>query len=620
MDTTLGKQILELVGGAGNVNNVARCATRLRFNLKDEAKANTDAIEALDGVMSVVRNGGQYQVVIGGAVERVYGELVAGTDFSKDGPETAGDPGSRGPVALFMETVSALFTPLLPLLAGSGLLRGLVLLSTQVGILSTTGSTYAVLTCASTAVFYFLPVLLAYTAAKKFGCSPYVSVAIMGSLIMPDFVALMGDAGNGTVVQFMGVPIVLMTYSSTVIPAILSIWVFSKLERLLKRVIPETVQLCFVPLISLFIMVPVTAGIVGPLGVYLGQGIAAAVNALIGFNGWIAGAVVGSCWNILVIFGIHWAVNPVMIQNVSTLGFDYIVPFTAATNFGMAGATFGVFLRTKSQKMKQFSMSALLSIFFAGITEPAIYGVGVKYKKPLVAAFVGGAIGGAFMGGMGVKAYAFVFGGLTTIPAFAGPTLAWYVIGLAICFVVSAVVMCVLGIEEDVAEEQRLGEGDVLSAAAATPEFAGKELVLPVSGEVKDLAECSDDMFAKRVMGDGALVVPSEGKVFAPFDGEVTMLFKTGHAIGLTSGDGLEVLIHVGLDTVDLGGVPFHAHVAQGDRVKEGDLLMEFDIDKIKAAGKSIETPVVLTNAQGCDVELVKVGPLAARAPFLRVN
>ncbi len=536
MDTTLGKQILELVGGAGNVNNVARCATRLRFNLKDEAEANTDAIEALDGVMSVVRNGGQYQVVIGGAVERVYGELVAGTDFSKDGPETAGDPGSRGPVALFMETVSALFTPLLPLLAGSGLLRGLVLLSTQVGILSTTGSTYAILTCASTAVFYFLPVLLAYTAAKKFGCSPYVSVAIMGSLIMPDFVALMGDADNGTIVQFMGLPIVLMTYSSTVIPAILSIWVFSKLERLLKKVIPETVQLCFVPLISLFIMVPVTAGIVGPLGVYLGQGIAAAVNALIGFNGWIAGAVVGGCWNILVIFGIHWAVNPVMIQNVSTLGFDYIVPFTAATNFGMAGATFGVFLRTKSQKMKQFSMSALLSIFFAGITEPAIYGVGVKYKKPLAAAFV------------------------------------------------------------------------------------GKELALPVSGEVKDLAECSDDMFAKRVMGDGALVVPSEGKVFAPFDGEVAMLFKTGHAIGLTSDDGLEVLIHVGLDTVELGGVPFHAHVAQGDRVKAGDLLMEFDIDKIKATGKSIETPIVLTNAQGCDVELVKAGPLAARTPFLRVN
>lgn len=449
MEKTLGKQILALVGGVENVGNVARCATRLRFNLHDESKADTAAIEKLDGVLGVVSNGGQYQVIIGAAVDRVYNEAIAGTDFSPEVLKINEHDGEkRGPVALFMETVSALFTPLLPLLAGSGLLRGLVLLSTQVGILSDTSSTYTILTCASTAVFYLLPILLAYTAAKKFGCSPYISVAIMGSLIMPDFVGLMGDTGNGTVTQFMGLPIVLMTYSSTVIPAILSIYVFSKLERLLKKVIPESVQLCFVPLISLFVMVPVTAGIVGPLGVYLGEGIAAIVNTLIGFNGWIAGAVVGSFWNILVIFGIHWAVNPVMIQNISTQGFDYIVPFTAATNFGMAGATFGFFLRTKDQKMKQFSMSALLSIFFAGITEPAIYGVGVKYKKPLVAAFIGGLLGGAFMGGMGVKAYAFVFGGLTTIPAFAGPTLIWYVVGLAICFFVSAAIMFVIGVDD----------------------------------------------------------------------------------------------------------------------------------------------------------------------------
>lgn len=456
MDKDLGKKILQEVGGEENVASVAQCATRLRFHLKDEAIARTADIEKLDGVLSVVKSGGQYEVVIGPAVGEVYQQLIKGTNFN---PEIIDDDGEakkkQGIVSLFMETVSGLFTPLLPLLAGSGLLRGIVLLCSQIGILSTSSDTYIILTCASTAVFYFLPVLLAYTSAKRFGCNPFVSVAIMGSLIMPDFINMMGDTGNGAMADFMGLPIVLMTYSSTVIPAILSIWVYSKLEALLKKVIPSSVQLCFVPLISLFVMVPLTAGVIGPIAVYLGNGIAWIVNQLISWNGLVAGAVVGGFWNILVIFGIHWAVNPVMIQNIALQGFDYIVPFTAATNFGMAGATFGVFLRTKDQKMKEFSMSALLSIFFAGITEPAIYGVGLKYKKPIASAFVGGALGGAFMGAMHVKAFAFVFGGLTTIPAFAGPTLIYYVIGLAICFVVSTVVQFIIGVDENQTEIQK---------------------------------------------------------------------------------------------------------------------------------------------------------------------
>lgn len=594
MNKNLGKKILDLVGGESNVKNVARCATRLRFTLIDESKAKQKDIEALDGVISVVRNGGQFQVVIGTNVGNIYNQVIENTSFNTDHVQDSG--AKKGVVSAFMETVSALFTPLLPLLAGSGLLRGLVLLCTQLGILSDTSSTYTILTCASTAVFYFLPVLLAYTAAKKFRCSPFISVAIMGALIMPDFTALMGEVGNGAVTQFMGLPIVLMSYTSTVIPAVLSIYIYSHLERLLNKIIPTSVQLCFVPLISLVIMVPVTAGVVGPLGVYLGNAIADIVSTLVNFNGWIAGAVVGGFWNILVIFGIHWAVNPVMIQNVSVLGFDYIVPFTCATNFGMAGATFGTFLKTKDQKMKQFSISALLSIFFAGITEPAIYGVGVKYKKPLIAAFIGGALGGAFMGGMGVKAYAFVFGGLTTIPAFAGPTLLYYVIGLAICFFVSMIVMLFLGIDEDVQETSQ-------------PSIT-EDIALPITGEVKDLSECSDEMFAKGTMGNGALIVPEEGKVYAPFDGVMIMAFETKHALGLKSKDGLEMLIHVGIDTVELNGEPYRLIVQQGESFKKGDLLMEFDISMIKQSGKSIETPIIITNSNGKQVYLEKTGQL----------
>lgn len=610
-EKNLGKEILTLVGNEENVKSVAHCATRLRFTLRDEAKANQKAIENLDGVISVVRNGGQFQVVIGTHVNSIYAQVIENTNFNKTESNTKSNE-KKSMISLFMETVSSLFTPLLPLLAGSGLLRGIVLLCTQLGVLSDQSSTYFILTATSTAVFYFLPILLAFTAAKKFNCSPFISTAIVGALLMPEFMSLMGDTGNGTVTTFLGLPIVLMSYSSTVIPAIMAIYLYSHLERFLNKVIPVTLQLCFVPLISLVIMVPLTAGIVGPLGVYLGNGIAALVNTLINFNGWIAGAVVGGLWNILVIFGIHWAVNPVMIQNISVMGFDYIVPFTCATNFGMAGATFGTFLKTKDQKMKQFSISALLSIFFAGITEPAIYGVGVKYKKPLIAAFIGGAIGGAFMGGMGVKAFAFVFGGLTTIPAFAGETLIYYVIGLAICFGVSTIVMLFLGLDE---EKTEVIEEDQLFVPNNEEKIA-----LPVFGEVKDLSECSDEMFAKGVLGQGALIIPSEGKVYAPFDGTMIMCFDTLHAIGLRSHYGTEVLIHVGINTVELNGEPFKLKVEQGAKFKKGDLLLEFDIDKIEKAGKSTETLVLVTNSDGRSTILNNIGVYNKQENILTVE
>lgn len=610
-EKNLGKEILTLVGNEENIKSVAHCATRLRFTLHDESKANQKAIENLDGVISVVRNGGQFQVVIGTHVNSIYAQVIENTNFNKTESNTKSNE-KKSMISLFMETVSSLFTPLLPLLAGSGLLRGIVLLCTQLGVLSDQSSTYFILTATSTAVFYFLPILLAFTAAKKFNCSPFISTAIVGALLMPEFMSLMGDTGNGTITTFLGLPIVLMSYSSTVIPAIMAIYLYSHLERFLNKVIPVTLQLCFVPLISLVIMVPLTAGIVGPLGVYLGNGIAALVNTLINFNGWIAGAVVGGLWNILVIFGIHWAVNPVMIQNISVMGFDYIVPFTCATNFGMAGATFGTFLKTKDQKMKQFSISALLSIFFAGITEPAIYGVGVKYKKPLIAAFIGGAIGGAFMGGMGVKAFAFVFGGLTTIPAFAGETLIYYVIGLAICFGVSTIVMLFLGLDE---EKTEVIEEDQLFVPNNEEKIA-----LPVFGEVKDLSECSDEMFAKGVLGQGALIIPSEGKVYAPFDGTMIMCFDTLHAIGLRSHYGTEVLIHVGINTVELNGEPFKLKVEQGAKFKKGDLLLEFDIDKIEKAGKSTETLVLVTNSDGRSTILNNIGVYSKQENILTVE
>lgn len=604
MADNLGKKILGLVGQEENINTITHCATRLRMTLKNRDVVKRDKIEALQGVLSVVEKGGQFQVVIGPNVPNVYEDLIRGTRLAgeKSGNDVSKDDGKI--IARVFNTIAGIFTPLLPLLAGSGVLRGLVLLSTQLGWLSDKSGTYHILTAASTSVFYFLPILLAFTTAKRFGANLYVSVAVMGALIMPEFTNIMGTHGNGVITHFLGIPIVTMTYTSTVIPAILAIWCLSYLERFLKNHIAESLQLLFVPLISLFIMVPITAGLFGPFGVYTGEGIARIINWLIQSNGWIAGALIGGVWNVFVIFGLQWAVNPIMIMNISTLGFDKIVPLTGAANFGMAGATLGTFLKTKNKKTKSYTMSALLSIFFAGITEPAIYGVAVRYKRPLIGAVIGGAVGGAFMGGMQTKAYAFVFGGLTTLPAFVGKTFVYYALGLAICFIVAAIATMILGFDEESKDIEKNQVTENVSLAV-NQQF----ISTPILGEVKELKKSKDPAFADGSMGSGFLVEPQEGKVYAPFDGTVKVLFPTHHAIGIESKNGTEVMIHIGINTVELKGKYFECHVKQGENVKKGQLLTTFDLASIHKAGYDVSTPVIVTNTQDYkDVQLLKKG------------
>ncbi|WP_048000668.1 beta-glucoside-specific PTS transporter subunit IIABC [Lactiplantibacillus herbarum] len=603
-NNSLGKTILELVGGEANIQSITHCATRLRMLLKDSdlAKANTAQLKDLDGVIDVMESGGQFQVIIGPKVEKVYDDLLAGTKLNT-ADATTSETKNGNLFSVFLDVVAGIFTPLLPLLAGSGVLRGLVLLAVQLNWLSSTSGTYHILTAASSAVFYFLPVLLAMTSAEKFKVNKYVAAAIMGALIMPEFTDMMGSHGNGIITHFFGLPIVMMNYTSTVIPAILAIFCLSYLERYLKKLIPDSLQLIFVPLISLFVMVPITAGIFGPFGVYTGEGISQGITYLINMNGWVAGAIIGGAWNIFVVFGLQWAVTPVILQNISKFGSDRILPLTAAANFGMAGATLGTFIRTKDKKVKTFSISALLSILFAGITEPSIYGIGVKYKRPLVAAIIGGAVGGAFMGGMKVSGYAYAFGALTTLPAFVGATFGSYVIGLAICFVVACVATLVLGLDEKPVKQTKT---DQLGNAR---HLANEAIQQPVSGLVADLAEANDPAFASGAMGQGMVITPSDDTVYAPFDGSVTMLFNTNHAIGITSNQGAEVMIHVGIDTVKLNGKFFEPLVKQGDTVTMGQPVIKFDLAAIKAAGYDPSTFVIVTNTNDYqDVSLTAVG------------
>ncbi|MEF7609260.1 PTS transporter subunit EIIC [Enterococcus casseliflavus] len=439
----MAKNILEKIGGAENVRNMTHCATRLRLTLHDTVKADDQAVENIDGVINVINKAGQYQLLIGTEVGKLYDEfepLVKGNESS--GSPTTEEQASGSIISNIFSAVSAIFAPLLPVLAGSGILRGLLILFVQLGIISEDSGTYSILFVASMSVFYFLPVLLAFTSARRFGASPYISALIGAALINPDFIALMGGAGNGATTEFFGIPVVLMNYNSTVVPIILSIWAFSYLYKFLDKHIPETLKLVVVPLVSLAIMVPLTVIVIGPIGVYSGEAVANVVNWLIERSSVLTGILVGGGWSVLVSLGIHWAVNPIMINNVSTYGFDYIVPFTFACNFAVIGTTIGVYFKAKDKKLRSFALTGLVTIALSAIIEATLFGLLVKNKKLFLAQIIGGAVGGAYLGLMQVVTNAFVFGSVTTFPAFVGSTSSNFIqamIGLLISMVVSAV-------------------------------------------------------------------------------------------------------------------------------------------------------------------------------------
>ncbi len=582
----LAKKLLKLVGGESNVISLTYCATRLRFKLKDEGKADKTTIEKTDGVLSVVRGAGQFQIVIGNQVGSVYDEItkIGNIDGTANEAEVK-DEGNI--VSRFFNVISGIFTPLLPVLAGAGVLRGILILLVKCNLISETSGTYHILFSAGEAVFYFMPIFLAFTAAKRFKVNPFIAAVIGGSLISPSITSLV--TGNGSTTTFFGIPVILMTYSSTVIPAILAIWFYSYVERFLKKYIPETFQLIFVPLISFVIVVPLTMIVFGPFGVYVGNGIAAVINWLLDKNGLITGAIIGGAWNVFVVFGLQWAVNPMMINNISTLGFDYIVPLTGAANFGQAGAAFGVFLKTKNKKTKSMAGSSVISIFLAGITEPAIYGISIPLKRPFIASIIGGAVGGAFIGAFHVKALAFVFGGLTTLPAFISDTFVYYVIGLLICFVVSTIATIILGFEDK--------KEDIDIEVNSKIDVKEETLVSPVDGKIVKLSDVKDEAFASGGLGKGIAIYPESNEIVSPVDGVVSASFPTGHAIGITSKFGAEILIHIGIDTVKLNGDGFNTKVKQGDLVKRGQLLSIINVNKIKSEGLDPTTMVVVTNS-----------------------
>ncbi|MEK3713896.1 beta-glucoside-specific PTS transporter subunit IIABC [Paenibacillus sp. FSL R7-0333] len=596
----LSKQIITLVGGEGNVNSVFHCATRLRFKLKDNSKANKAALEKTPGVITVVENSGQFQVVIGNNVSQVFEQIMKETslqDAEKSGSDESSE--STGVLGKAVDIISSIFSPILGALAGAGILKGLLALILSLDWISAASGTYMILNAAADSVFYFLPVFLAVTAARKFKANQFVSIAIAGALIYPAVIAAVGSPDP---LHFLGIKIVLINYSSSVIPIILAVWVQSYVERWFRSFIHESVRNILVPMFALLIVIPLTFLAFGPVGSLISDGLASGYTWLYNLSPLVAGAIAGAFWQVFVIFGVHWGFVPIMLSNIATLGQDTMLPILSAAVLSQAGAVFGVFLKSRNPQLKALAGSSTLSAVF-GITEPTIYGVTLKLKKPFIYACISGAIGGAIIATGGARALSFSLPGLLALPTYFGTGFVWVVIGILVAFVLAAVLVLVFGYEEpetDAAASVNLSA----TSGTTTPTLIDKELVVsPLAGTLQPLDTLPDEAFASGAMGKGIVIEPSSGILTSPVNGTVTTVFPTGHAIGITSEGGAELLIHVGVNTVKLKGQHFTKKVKEGDKVVKGQLLLEFDLEAIRAAGFVTATPVIVTNsAQYLDV------------------
>ncbi|MBP1172877.1 PTS system beta-glucosides-specific IIC component [Paenibacillus sp. PvR133] len=614
----LAKEIVHLVGGEKNVISLVHCATRLRFVLKDEAKADKGKLEKTDGIITVKQSGGQFQVVVGNKVPEVYNAIGKVSNIlNETGKEDHSAKGNKGFGAV-IDVISSIFAPLLGVMAGSGILKGLLLIASNLGWLLPKDTTYMILYAAADSLFYFLPLLLAVTTARKFGGNIFVALTIAGGLLYPTIVTLKTE---GTPTDFFGIPIVMMSYSSTVIPIILAVIVMSKLEKWCNRVIHESVKNFITPLILLVIMLPLTLMVFGPVGVYVGNAIATALVAAFSFSPLLAGAILGACWQLLVIFGVHWGLIPVFINNIAVNGRDGIKPAASASVFAQTGAAFGVMLKTKNKKLKTLAGSATLTALF-GITEPAVYGVTLPLKRPFIAGIIGGAAGGAIIGQAGTQAFASGAPGLLTLPIFYGPGGQGFpglILGITVSFLVSAILTYILGFEDPVEAEETIDNS--ANESTSPTDVSNEEVLSPIEGTVVALTEVPDAAFASEAMGKGIAIQPTTGRVVAPFDGTITVAFKKKHALAIVSPHGAEVLIHVGVDTVKLDGKYFTSHIKEGDEVKAGDLLLEFDVEQIRAEGYPTITPVIITNSsQYVEILPIAQGEVTEQSPLLKLS
>lgn len=603
----LAEKIVANVGGKENINSLTHCITRLRFKLKDESKANDDVLKNMDGVVTIMHSAGQYQVVIGNHVGQVYEDVVDMTGLG--GESSAPEEASGNIFNRLIDVISGIFQPFLGALSAGGMIKGLNALLVAAGVLTAESGTYIVLNAIGDAIFMFLPIAVAVAAAKKFGVNQYVGLVIGGALCYPAIQLSTLTAGgdvqplytlfSGSMFEspvymtFMGLPFVANDYTSSVIPSILIVWMASKLQRPLRKIIPEVIQNFFVPFFLLLIALPIGFLVIGPVITILTNMLATGFDGLLKFSPILFGLIVGFFWQVLVMFGLHWSLIPIAILQLGTMGYSTALTGMFGASFAQTAAVAAMYFCLKNPKEKALVVPAVIS-GICGVTEPAIYGLSLPKKKPFIFSMVGGAISGAFMTAMGVRSY--VMGGLGVfgIPSYINQQTGdssgaiYSVIAIVIASVIGFALTFFFWKDEEAVEVE---EGQKAMEVR-------KEIVTaPVTGTMMPLSTAKDQAFAQGVLGKGVVIHPTVGEVVAPFDGTVMTMFPTKHAIGLVSDNGLELLIHIGLDTVQLDGKYFESHVEQGAKVKRGDKLVTFDIQAIEAAGYSVETPVIITNS-----------------------
>ncbi len=604
----LAEEIVKNVGGKENILGLVHCITRLRFTLNDEGAAKDEVLKAMEGVVTVMKSGGQYQVVIGNHVPEVFEDVMALIDLKEDG--RAGEQKSGKLLDRAIDIVSGIFQPILGIMAACGMLKGLNTLLVALGLYSAQCGGYLIINAAGDALFTFLPLFLGYTAAKKFGLKPMLGLAVGAAMCYPGIQAGTLSAGaeplyqllDGTMfaspvyIDFFGIPVISVDYTGTVIPVILAVWFASKCEKFFNKVIPDLVKFFFVPMLTLLAALPVAVLFLGPVATFGSTLISEFTLAVRGFSPLLAGAVVGFTWQILVIFGMHWGFIPVYINNVMTLGYDNVMmPFFACT-FATSAVVLAIFFKTKDKKLKEMAVPNFISGIF-GVTEPAIYGILLPLKKPFIISCIAGGIGGAFYGHFNFRKFILGGMGIFELPNMMNPdgsmgNIIVAFVGIAVSMTVGFLLTMVL--YKDKKEET--------PAAAEKPAAAVREkgeiikIVSPLKGKLVKLENVKDEAFSSGALGKGAAIEPEEGVLYAPADGTVSALFPTGHAIGITTETGLELLLHVGMDTVQLDGKGFKTLVEAGDTVKQGQKLVEFDMELIQEAGYSLVTPVLVTN------------------------
>lgn len=582
------KKVLQALGGEKNVQTVTHCMTRLRFVLADESNVKDDEVKAIAGVMGVVRKGRQYQVIIGNDVSVCYKEILKLGNFDTAAPENEKKEKQKftvkGWINSVLDMVSGSVTPILPALIGCGMVK-LVVIILDLFHVSADLPTYQFLNVIGDTGFYYLPLLLAWSASRKMNCNSVLAIVIVSVLIHPTFITMLGEGP----VSFLRIPVTSATYSSSVIPALLSVWFLSKFEPFTDKWFKGWLHTVIKPLVILLVCIPVSMLLLAPLGTWIGTGLAVVLNFMQMKAGWLTMGIYAGLMPLVVMSGMHYAVFPYVLSNLGTLGYDTLqLPAMLCSNMAQAAASAAVALRTKNKDMKAVASASAVSAVTAGITEPALYGVTMRLKKPLIASMLGSGIAGLFAGIMGLKAYALLTPSLLAMPMFiSGETvmnLIYGCIAAVLSVVITFILTLVIGWEDP--------EGETVKSEA---EWTIIEA--PVRGNVIPLEAVNDETFASGVLGKGFAIEPTEGKVYAPFDGECENLFDTLHAMGLTSESGVSILIHVGLETVTLKGKPFKAHIKTGEHFKKGQLLLEFDIEEIKNSGCETVTPVLVVNA-----------------------